>query len=137
MAPAAAAPLTLDLVLDSTPLAIARLAADAAVPAWADGPGFVAVTRTGDELSIVAPGARVPAGVRAEGPFVAFCVQGTLDFGLVGIVASLATPLAGAGIPIFVVSTFDTDYVLVAADRAGDAVAALTAAGHRVDPASS
>ena len=127
-----AAALTLDLVLDSTPLAVARLAADAAVPAWADGPGFVTVIRTGDELSIVAPAARVPAGVRSEGPFVAFRVRGTLDFGLVGIVASLATPLAAAGIPIFVVSTFDTDYVLVVADRAGDAAAALTATGHRV-----
>jgi len=130
--------LTLDLVLDSTPLAIVRLAADAPVPAWADVPpaSFVTVTRTGEELSIVAPAARVPAGLRAEGPFVAFRVHGTLEFGLVGIVASLATPLAAAGLPIFVVSTFDTDYVLVAADRAAEATAALAAAGHRVDPAS-
>jgi uncharacterized protein len=126
----------LDLVLDSTPLAVARLAADAPVPAWADGPGFVTVTRTGDELSIVAPAARVPPGVRAEGPFVGFRVRGRLDFGLVGIVASLATPLAAAGVPIFVVSTFDTDYVLVTADRAGDATAVLNSAGHRVDRAS-
>lgn len=130
-----AAALTLDLVPDSTPLAVVRLAADAAVPAWADGPGFVTVTRTGDELSIVAPAGRVPAGVHSEGPFIAFRVRGRLDFGLVGIVASLAAPLAAAGIPIFVVSTFDTDYVLVEAGRAGDATVALMAAGHRVDRA--
>ena len=121
----------LELVLDSSPLSIARLPSDAPWPAWAAG-SFVTLTRTRDELSIVAAASAVPPGVRAEGPFVAFRVAGTLEFGLVGIVASLATPLAAAEIPIFVVSTFDTDWVLVPAERADEAAGALTGAGHRV-----
>jgi hypothetical protein len=55
-----------------------------------------------------------------------------LDFGLTGVLASLATPLAEAGIPIFVLSTFDTDYLLVSAPRVAAAVEALERAGHRV-----
>ena len=126
----------LDLVLDREPLAVARLAADEPVPAWASGAagaaGFTSVTRTADELSIVAPSRVVPPGVRSEGPFAAIRVAGTLDFGLVGIVESPARPLAAAGIPIFVVSTFDTDWVLVPASRLDAAVAALETAGHDV-----
>ena len=125
----------LDLVLDREPLAVARLAADAPVPAWASaggGAAFISVTRTADELSIVAPSAAVPPDVRAEGPFVALRVAGTLAFGLVGIVQSLARPLAEAGIPIFVVSTFDTDWVLVPASRLDAAVTALETAGHDI-----
>jgi hypothetical protein len=125
-------PASLPLAFDPTPLAVARLDSGAAVPDWAVAPGarFVTVTRTAEELSIVAPAARVPAGVRAEGPFVSFRVRGTLEFGLVGIVAALADPLAAAGIPVFVVSTFDTDWVLVPEGLADRARQALAAAGH-------
>ncbi len=56
----------------------------------------------------------------------------TLDHSLTGILASLAVPLAAAGVPIFALSTFDTDYVLVPADRLGDAADALRAAGHQI-----
>jgi hypothetical protein len=121
-------------VRDDALLVVARLPHDAALPRWADrkGAAFSAVTRTRDELSIVAPAAAVPAGVRVEGPFVAFRVRGTLEFGLVGVVAALAAPLAEAGIPIFVVSTFDTDYVLVPVARADEAAVALGGAGHVV-----
>jgi hypothetical protein len=123
----------LDLVHDPAPLAVARLAADAPVPAWAAGAsGFSTVTRTPDELSLVVPFDAVPPAVSAEGPFVSFRVAGKLEFGLVGVLAALADPLAAAGIPIFAVSTFDTDWILVAADRAAAAGAALEAAGHRI-----
>ena len=123
-----------DLVFDPTPLAVSRLPADAPEPAWAHAPGrFVTVTRTADELSITCEARLVPAGVRSEGPFVSFRVRGALDFGQVGVIAGLAGPLAAAGIPIFVVATFDTDYVLVPVAHATAARAALEAAGHRVE----
>ena len=122
----------LGLLFDATPLGIARLGAGTPVPAWAaDARGFTTVTRTPDELSIVVPLDTVPTGVPAEGPFVSFRVAGTLPFGLVGILASLVDPLAAAGIPIFAVSTYDTDWILVPLDRSGAARAALEAAGHR------
>ena len=114
------------------PLAVCRLAADDAFPAWLPARGFVSVTRTSEELSVVCAADAVPAGVRCEPDWRALAVAGPLDFGLTGILASLATPLAEAGISIFAISTFDTDYVLVKAERLGDAVDALRRAGHRI-----
>jgi hypothetical protein len=72
----------------------------------------------------------VPAGVRCEPGWRALAVEGPLDFGLTGILASIATPLAEAGISLFAISTFDTDYVLVKAERLDDAMEALRRAGH-------
>ncbi len=130
----------LELVLEPAALAVVRLPADAPVPAWAglDAPtsaAAVSVTRTAFELSIVAPAERFPPDARAEGPFRACRVRGALDFAQVGVIAALAAPLAAAGIPIFVLSTFDTDVLLVPADRIAAAVGALEAAGHRFVPA--
>lgn len=121
----------LDLVLLGESLAICRLPAQAAVPAWATG-AFVAITRTPDELSIVCANTAVPSGVQAERDWRAFVVAGPLDFALTGILAAIAAPLAAAGVPIFAISTFDTDYVLVRAAEVGRAIAALRAAGHRI-----
>jgi len=107
--------------------AVARLQAGAEVPPWAAGGGaFVSVTRTADELSIACPQDVVPADVPAERDLVALRVEGPLDFGLTGILASLTAPLAEAGIPVFAVATYDTDYLLVPGDRATEAVDLLS-----------
>lgn len=126
--------ITLDLEFEPTLLLVARLGAFAPVPPWADvsDASFLSITRTRHELSIVAPAAIVPAGMRAEGPFVSFRVAGPLPFGLVGIIAALVEPLAAAGVPVFVVSTFETDWVLVDEGRGVDAWRVLSGAGHRV-----
>jgi hypothetical protein len=115
------------------PLAVCRLAADEAFPPWLPTRGFLSVTRTAHELSIVCSADAVPAGVRCEGGWRALAVDGPLDFGLTGILASIATPLAETGISIFAISTFDTDYVLVQAERLDDATDTLRRAGHFVD----
>ncbi len=123
-----------DLDLHAPRLAVCRLATGSAVPGWVDltaGP-LVSITRTADELSLVLPEADVPPGVRAETGWRALSVRGPLPFHLTGILVSLATPLAAAGVPIFAVSTHDTDWLLVAQDRLAEACAALEAAGHRV-----
>jgi uncharacterized protein len=113
---------------------IARFPANAPVPEWALEPSALAsVVRTADELSVLAEASRVPEGCIAERGFCALGVCGPLAFELVGILASIATPLAAAAVSIFAVSTYDTDYVLVHErdlDRARDA---LTAAGHTID----
>jgi len=111
---------------------VVRLPADAALPPWAAGSGFWSISRSADELSIVGPAAAVPAGVPSHGPLAAFRVRGTLDFALVGIIARLTAPLAERGIPVFVVSTYLTDYLLVPADRSADAEEAWQAAGVEV-----
>ena len=112
--------------------AIARLAPEAALPAWADGPGFVSIARTAEELSILCLAARVPAGTGAVGPWVGFKLEGPFDFGETGIGAAILAPLAAAGIGILFVSTFDTDYLFVKREERVAAIAALVAAGHYV-----
>lgn len=105
--------------------AVCRLPASAPIPTWFV-PGVLAgLTYTGAELSIVAPEETVPTDVVAERGWRAISVEGPLDFGLTGVLASLAGPLAEAGVSIFAVSTYDTDYVLVPADRLDDARRAL------------
>lgn len=111
--------------------AVARLAPDASSPPWALAPAaFCAITRTADELSIVAPAAAVPAGIRAEGGWTILRLQGPFAFDQTGILASFAAPLAEAGIGIFATSTFDTDYLLIKTSQMPAAIAALLAAGH-------
>jgi hypothetical protein len=105
--------LTLDL-LEGT-FAVCRLAPEAPVPGWASSSRFVSVTRTGDELSVVCPQEAVPAGVVCEPDWRCLRIAGKLEFHLVGVLASLLVPLAEAGVSVFVLSTFDTDYLLVKA----------------------
>lgn len=121
----------LELHLLEKPLAVCRLAPKAPVPAWAFSPGpFCSVTRTPEELSIVCAENLVPIGVRCERGWLALKVEGPLDFGLTGILDSLTDPLARAGVSIFAVSTFDTDYLMVKQAQLDEAAAALRAAGH-------
>lgn len=123
-----------DLLLLKETLAVCRLAADAEVPAWATGGAFASVTRTADELSVVCPEGAVPGGIQCEAGWRIFKVEGPLDFALTGILASVAGPLAEAGVSIFSLSTYDTDYVMVKSPDLEKAVHVLTAAGHRVSP---
>lgn len=113
-------------------LAVSRLAAGSELPAWAIRGPFFCVTGTAGELSIVCPEDQVPAGVTSAGDWSALRLEGTFDFGATGILASLAAPLAKAGISIFAVSTYDTDYLLVRQGQLEQAVAVLTARGHTV-----
>ncbi|MBW3577108.1 MAG: ACT domain-containing protein [Actinobacteria bacterium] len=124
----------MELDVHPTVLAICRLDPSRAIPAWATGAAgpLVSVTRTSDELSVVIPEHAVPRSVRYEGSWLGMSVRGPLEFSLTGVVAGLSAPLADAGIPIFVVSTFDTDWLLVRADDIDHAVEALGGAGHQV-----
>jgi len=112
--------------------AVCRLPADASVPDWAAAGNFVSVTRTADELSIVCPLNNVPPEHKPEVPWVCFKLEGPFNFLQVGILASFIGPLAENGVPIFAISTYDTDYVLVREDFAGAASGALQEAGHEL-----
>lgn len=116
--------------------AICRLPAKAALPAWA-GKAFTSVTRTADELSIVCEERRLPADLdgaefQLERGWVLLKLHGPFPLDAIGVLASIARPLAEAAISLFAVSTFDTDYVLVKRIHAKQAIAALTLAGHKL-----
>ena len=112
--------------------AICRLSARAEIPFQLLDKSFFSITRTPDELSIVCAEDSSPRGERCEPGWRCLRVQGPLDFSMTGVMASLAMPLAEAGISIFSVSTFDTDYFLVKETDIERAILALSAAGHSV-----
>jgi uncharacterized protein len=122
---------SLQLELLAGSFAVCRLDAGAPLPPWATG-SFVSLTRTDAELSVVCPAEGVPAGVPAEAGWRALRVRGPLGFGMTGVLASLASPLASAGVSIFVVSTYDTDYLLVQERDLDRARHALVRAGHEL-----
>jgi hypothetical protein len=112
-------------------LAICRLAADAPIPAWARG-RFVNTARTPAELSIVCAQAHVPRETLHERDKIALGIEGTIPMTTIGILASLCGALAEARVPVFALSTYDTDWLLVSADRMGAAKQALESLGHEV-----
>jgi hypothetical protein len=124
---------SLSLTVLAAPLAVCRLAATDPIPNWtALARTFLTISRTPSELSIVADESAVPASVNGERGYRAFRVEGPLALDLIGIFAAIASPLAAAGIPIFPIATYDTDYVLVGQSSFARAVAVLEVAGHRV-----
>ena len=122
--------LTLRLLPDT--FAICRLDPGAAVPAWMPQGGFTASIRTADELSIYCVDGAVPQNVQAERGWRALQLAGPFDFSLFGVIASVASPLAEAGISISVLATYDTDYVFVRSGALEKARGVLQAAGHAV-----
>jgi hypothetical protein len=123
--------LPLELLRDT--FAICRLPAQAALPEWSSTPGsFLTVSRTPDELSITIAQRAVPAATRCERDYRAVRVRGTLSPNLVGILVSIAEPLARAGLSILAISTYDTDYVFVKARDLAAALQVLRNAGHQV-----
>jgi hypothetical protein len=121
-----------ELTLLPERFAISRLAADAPLPDWATRGSFFSVTRTGDELSVVSEISQVPVGVQSQPGWRVFKVHGPFVLSEIGVLSDLAAPLADAKISLFAVSTFDTDYLLVAAETLSAAIAALGRAGHTI-----
>ncbi len=118
-------------LLDDT-LAVCRLPPGARPPGWAGSGDLWAVIRTPDELTVVCREDLVPGTVRAERSWRALKVQGPLEFTLTGVLAALAEPLARAGIPVFALSTYDTDYLLVKMENLERAIQVLRQAGHTI-----
>lgn len=113
-------------------LAVCRLAPEAPLPAWVfhREAAFWSVTRTPDELSVVCAEDDLPPSVErdVERGWAAFVVEGPLPFGMTGVVSALTAPLAEAAVPVFVVSTYDTDWLLV---KRADLARARAALGER------
>jgi uncharacterized protein len=128
----ASATRTFELTLLPERLAVSRLAPTAAIPQWAMRGSFFSITRTGDELSVVCELASVPAGVQSQPGWRVFRVHGPFALTEIGVLATLASPLAEAKVSLLAISTFDTDYLLVASDTLSAAIAALERAGHKI-----
>ncbi len=122
--------LTLEILTDE--LAVCRLPIEAPVPNWAWSGELTSITSTDEELSLVCAAESVPGTVTHTAGWRALKVRGPLDFGLVGILAGISGALAAAGVSIFAISTYDTDYILVGGAELEAAVKALSKAGYEV-----
>src|SRR6516164_5669744 len=115
----------LTLVVVDGVFAVCRLEPGAPIPIWSTADDFFSITRTADELSVVCRQDAVPDGINCERGWRCLRVAGTIPFSVVGVLASLTAPLADAGISVFAISTFDTDYLLVKTEDMGRAVDVL------------
>jgi hypothetical protein len=110
--------------------AVVRLEPGSDLPEWVDKGPFRSVTRTEHEVSVVCRDYDVPEGQSVDRGWTLLETVGPFDFSLTGATASLVAPLAEAKVPIFLISTFESDYVLVRSSDLARAADALEGAGH-------
>jgi hypothetical protein len=113
--------------------AVVRLAPAAAVPDWAPKGDFASITRTSEELSIVCPADNLPTDVHSPHHWICLKLEGPFSFSQTGVLLSFIEPLSNNGVPIFAISTYDTDYVLIQEEFAW-AIDVLQQAGHELWP---
>jgi len=113
--------------------AVCKLPQESPIPQWAEGAsGFWSITKTQTELSIVCQQASVPTGIETSTDWRVLGIVGTLDFSMVGVLSAISGLLASQSISIFVISTFDTDYILVKQSHLSNTIEALQLAGHTI-----
>lgn len=115
------------------PLCILKLDPEDTIPTWVwDDAGFVSVTKTEGEISIICAAEAAHHVDDVVGPYVGFAVDQRLGFLLTGVMSELLEPITEAGISILAMSTFDTDWILVPKDEVDEAVRAWRKQGHTV-----
>jgi hypothetical protein len=112
--------------------AVSRLPPSATIPDWAEGAGFVSISRTADELSVVCEEERVPAETHSDRGWHCLAFVGPFAFDETGIAVAVLGPLADAGIGVLLIATYDTDYLLLKAGDLARAQDVLVGAGHRM-----
>jgi hypothetical protein len=113
--------------------AIVQLAAGSSIPDWATKGDFTSITRSADELSIVCAYDNLPSEVHSQHRWFCLKLEGPFPFSQTGVLLSFIEPLSAKDIPIFAISTFDTDYVLIPEEFAW-ALDVLREAGHELRP---
>jgi len=111
-----------------------RLEPDAPIPDWATQGEFTSISRSADELSIVCAETNIPTSIRDPQRWICLKLEGPFPFSLTGILLSFIQPLSDNAIPIFAVSTYDTDYVLIQEEFSEKALSILQQAGHKLKP---
>ena len=109
---------------------ILRQSSDATIPAWATEGTFTSITRTSDELSIVCPAENIPKDHLPALLWICLKLEGPFPFSQTGVLLSFIEPLSQNSIPIFAISTFDTDYILIPQEHEDRVTALLSEAGH-------
>lgn len=104
---------------------IFKLPSGSDTPDWVDKSRFYSITDTGEELSLICSGEGTPEDYPHECSMKIFKVDAELEFSMTGILNSITAPLAKQKIPVFTISTFNTDYIFIKMEHANRAVQAL------------
>ena len=112
--------------------AIVRQPPDVPVPNWAATGDFTSISRSVEELSIVCPSDNIPKEFAVAPRWISLKLEGPFPFSQTGVLLSFIAPLSNNGVPIFAISTYDTDYVLIPQDHAVRALDLLSEAGHEL-----
>ena len=113
-------------------LTVCKLDQEAEIPSWARKHAFISITRTNEELSIIAPDALIPEDLPRDKGWRCVKVEGPLELTLYGVLASLISPLARAGISVLAIATYNTDYFLVKETQLEQTVTILRTEGYDV-----
>ena len=123
----------LNLSILEPSFAVCRLdKADPDIATGLEGP-FSSLSVTEDEISLVCVESAAPEGADVEGGWRCLKVEGPLNFSEVGILSSLTTTLADAGVSLFAISTWETDYLMVKEETLARALEVLSEAGHNLN----
>ena len=111
---------------------ICTLPNTAQIPDWAQMEYLVFITRTRDELTIVSRQDLIPSQYQCDLNWCCFKVDVVFDLNQIGVISAISSPLADAGISIYVISTYNTDYFLVQQDKVEKAISVLSDSGHSI-----
>jgi hypothetical protein len=112
--------------------AICTLPNDTPIPDWALTQSLISITRTGKELTIVCRMDSIPSELQSDLNWRCFRIDGSFDLNQIGVISSISSPLADAGISIYVISTYDTDYFLVQDKNVEQTISTLSNSGHSI-----
>lgn len=123
----------MDLIVLEKKYSIYKFEADSVLPEWIYLSGFYSITKTTEEISVVTEQTdQIPGNIPCSKDWRIIKVAGPLDFSLVGIIADISAILKEAKIPIFTISTYDTDYILLKQKDLETGVKALTEKNYKI-----
>ena len=122
----------LKLTLLKNKYAICSLPKDALIPDWALTQSLISITRTDKELTIVCRQDIISSELQSDLNWRCFRIDGSFDLDQIGVISSISSPLADAGISIYVISTYDTDYFLVKEEKLNQALSVLSNSNHSI-----
>jgi len=111
---------------------ICTLPNTAPIPGWALTQSLASVTRTDKELTIVCHREIIPSQYQSDLNWRCFKIDGAFDLDQVGVISSISSPLAEAGISIYVISTYETDYFLIQEHNLEQTISVLSGSGHSI-----
>lgn len=124
---------SIGFVLIDEKFGICRLKANEKLPEWVISSSIFSITRTKEELSVICPVNVIPENIECEINWNCFKVKGPLDFDQIGILSKISNTLYENEISIFVMSTYDTDYIFVKQKNCKAAFYALETAGMKIE----